>query len=297
MENNGSVVPGVPVMPLEFIKTQWGWQVAPPGDQFVTGSYRKWGVYSDLEVKILSRLIGNTSTAIVAGGNIGGVAIPLTLKTGARVNTFEPQPLLAQLLQANKALANAHRLDIYNAALGATAGTIKVPMIDFACDYNMGRFGREDWEREFPPEATADVRMMSFVEQVESIAPDLILLDVEGMELELLDCIKKWLIEQRTIAIGGLLPILWVEDDRPEQHAGLMQFMEDVGYVPYWAITPLTPEGVDPMGGEWPSQASFNLLCVPARMKGSPLVRGLREAQRGDTVGSCPADWMITQVG
>lgn len=275
-----------PEMPLAFIKTKWGWQVAPPGDQFVTGSYRQWGVYSEVEVEILRGLLEPGEVAIVAGGNIGAVAVPLAL-AGVSVLTFEPQPLLAKLLEANVALAGVQAgVRVRNAALGEADGSIKVPIIRFESQYNMGRFGKDDWEKE--QAGAVEVPMVAFSSIVSAIKPRLVLLDVEGMELELL----KAMGDRK--AAGGLRPLLWVEADRPEQYKGLMDWMVESGYRAYWVITPLTPMGVSPDQGPWPLQASFNLLCVPDEQ--DIPVDGLRRAQYDDPVGNCPANWIITGV-
>lgn len=284
----------MPEMPLAFIKTKWGWQVAPPGDQFVTGSYRMWGVYSEVEVQILRGLLRPGEVAIVAGGNIGGVAVPLAL-AGASVLTFEPQPLLAKLLEANVALAGVQAgVRVRNAALGQADGSIQVPVIRFDAPYNMGRFGKDDWEAvaksedEHRKAASVEVPMVAFGSLMSAIRPRLVLLDVEGMELELLRAMG----DRREA--GGQRPLLWVEADRPEQYKGLMDWMVEAGYRAYWAITPLTPAGVSPDEGPWPMQASFNLLCVPDEQ--DIPVDGLRRAQYDDPVGNCPANWIITGV-
>ena len=67
---------GVPVMGVDIVKTKWGWQLCPPGDQFVTGSLERWGVYSEVEVEILKAVAqAGGGGCMVAGGNIGAVAI------------------------------------------------------------------------------------------------------------------------------------------------------------------------------------------------------------------------------
>lgn len=277
---------GVPVMGVDIVKTKWGWQLCPPGDQFVTGSLERWGVYSEVEVEILKAVAqAGGGGCMVAGGNIGAVAIPLA-KAGHKVWTYEPQPMLAKLLHANAALAGVSRMvDVYNAGLGAAESTINVPVIDFACDYNMGRFGKEDWERPAPEGGYAKVPLVDFAKELDDTRAGLVVLDVEGMELELLESVEGKL---------NYKPYLWVEDDRAAQHKGLMDWMTRNAYTPYWVISPLTPMGMRPDEGPWPMQCSFNLLCVPdGRQK---VVEGLRVATVDDPIGNCSADWIVWQI-
>lgn len=265
-------------MPLEMISCKWGWMMCPPGDQFVTGSLRAWGVYSETEIEILKKLAHN-KRVLVIGGNIGALAAPVG-QMADYIEVYEPQPVIAQVLEANMALANCPSSRVYNAAVGATSGIIKVPVVRFDADCNMGRIGKENWG------VGQDV-ILDDINVVLKGDFDLVVIDAEGMELEILKAVRD---RER------LPDLMWVECDRPEEGKELIQLILDYGYSPFWMCNPLTPNGMSPDSGDWPMQASFNLLCVkqPALF---PLANIPQfPASVEDSIGNCPADMLIWKV-
>lgn len=265
-------------MPVEMISCQWGWMMCPPGDQFVTGSLRSWGVYSETESMILRKLCAKRR-ALIIGGNIGAIAAPLS-QVASYVEVYEPQPIIAQVLEANMALAKGNEYNVVNGAVGATQGMIQVPVVRFDADCNMGRIGKENWGKgtEVPIHNINPILLQGQF--------DFVLIDAEGMELEILKS-----------AQPDLLPdLMWVECDRPEEGSELIQHIIDCGYSPFWMINPLTPNGHNPFEGPWPGQSSFNLLCVkqPALFPLPNLPQF--PALPTDVIGNCPADKLIWNI-
>lgn len=265
-------------MPVEMISCKWGWMMCPPGDQFVTGSLRQWGVYSETESMILRKLCAGTRSLII-GGNIGAIAAPLS-QVASYVEVYEPQPIIAQVLEANMALAQGNGYLVENAAVGPEEGTINVPAVKFDADCNMGRISKENWGKgtQVPIHNINPILLQGEF--------DFMLVDAEGMELEILKS-----------AQPELLPnLMWVECDRPEEGRELIQYIKDCGYAPYWMNTPLTPNKIAPDQGPWPMQASFNLLCVkqPALF---PLANIPQyEASVDDAIGNCEASKLIWNI-
>jgi len=268
-------------MPVEMISCQWGWMMCPPGDQFVTGSLRQWGVYSETESMILRKLCAGKN-ALVIGGNIGAIAAPLS-QVANYVEVYEPQPIIATVLDANMNLAKGKKYRVVNGAVGPEEGEIQVPIVKFDADCNMGRIGKENW-------GTGQAVPMYDIDDVlyygGGRAFDFMLIDAEGMELEILKA-----------ADPKFLPdLMWVECDRPEEGKELIQYIKDCGFTPYWMNTPLTPNKMAPDQGPWPMQASFNLLCVkqPALF---PLANIPQyEASVDDAVGTCEASKLIWNI-
>jgi len=270
-------------MPLEMISCKWGWMMCPPGDQFVTGSLRSWGVYSETESMILRKLCAGQRVLII-GGNIGAIAAPLS-QVAEYVEVYEPQPLVAKVLEANMQLAQTemqdHEYTVINGAVGAEAGSIKVPIVRFDADCNMGRIGKENWG------SGQDVPLFDINNVLYLKGFDFMLIDAEGMELEILKAVRK---------AEKLPDLMWVECDRPEEGKELIQLIIDYGYTPYWMINPLTPNGHNPFEGPWPGQSSFNLLCVkqPALFPLPNLPQFV--ATPDDVIGNCPAEKLIWKV-
>lgn len=267
-------------MPLEMISCQWGWMMCPPGDQFVTGSLRAWGVYSETESIILRKLCANRR-ALIIGGNIGAIAAPLS-QVASYVEVYEPQPIIAKVLEANMALAGGNNYLVENAAVGPEEGTINVPVVRFDADCNMGRIGKENWGKgsEVPIHNINPILLQGEF--------DFMLVDAEGMELEILKS-----------ADSKLLPdLMWVECDREEEGKELIDYIKSLDYQTWWMNTPLTPNKMSPDQGPWPMQASFNLLCsrypgtFPKELSGIPEF----VATPDDAVGTCEASKLIWNI-
>lgn len=263
-------------MPIEMISCKWGWMMCPPGDQFVTGSLRRWGVYSETEMMLLKQLVAKRDVLIV-GGNIGAIAAPLSQVSGY-MEVYEPQPVIAELLKANVELAGTNYAVVVNGAVGPEEGEIQVPIVKFDADCNMGRIGKENWGK------GQAVPMYDINDVLTKHKFDFALLDVEGMELEILKAAKPELLPE----------LMWVECDREDIGKELIQFIQDSGYAAYWMITPLTPNGMNPMDGPWNLQSSFNLLCVKTGVEwplGEDVPQYLATVE--DSIGNCPADMLI----
>lgn len=266
-------------MPIEMISCQWGWMMCPPGDQFVTGSLRRWGVYSETELLLLKQLVAG-KRALIVGGNIGAIAAPLT-QIAEYVEVYEPQPVVAEVLEANMQLAQTEVYDrdyvVINGAVGAQDGVINVPVVRFDADCNMGRIGKENWG------SGQEVPLYGINPILAQGEFDFVLLDVEGMELEILKAAKPELLPD----------LMWVECDREDTGKELIEYIIKLGFSPYWMITPLTPNGMNPMDGPWNLQSSFNLLCVkqPALFPLPNVPQYLATVE--DSIGNCPADMLI----
>jgi FkbM family methyltransferase len=278
--------------PVSLIKTRWGWCLSPPGDVFVTGSLRAFGIYSDTELQVLGSLIDSTSRVLVVGANVGTLAVPLAMRAN-EVVAYEPQPLIYKLLEANAAINNVeHKLLCRNAAVGAEAGRIKVPVVNMGAVCNMGMVGKANWGE------GVEVPLVDIKLEVDQYY-DLIVLDVEGMEVEILKAMANNLKYIQETAPDAL-PILWVECDRGGEYQDeTVQTILDLGYKPYWCITPLASRDVnieDPASNPFGMQCSFNLLCMP--QGGESAIGGLREARvnQHEAGPGCKPEWITWQL-
>jgi hypothetical protein len=81
-------------------------------------------------------------------------------------------------------------------------------------------------------------------------------IDVEGMELQVL--------KGASALIERLKPVLYVENDRPQNSAALLDFIDSIGYRMYWHRPTLyNPDNfLRNPNNIFPNIASHNLLCL-----------------------------------
>ncbi|MGQ0677510.1 MAG: FkbM family methyltransferase [Rhodospirillales bacterium] len=242
-------------------------------DMYVGRSLDLYGEFSEIESALLARLVPGDGVAVDAGANIGAHTLALARAAGPRgmVVAAEPQRALFQMLCANLALNEIRNVRAINAGLGAGRGSTRVPAIDYAAGGNFGgvSLGAEAGEA-VPVEA---------IDAWELRRLDLIKADVEGMEADVLRGGAK--------TIARLKPVLYVEADRKDRAAELVELLLSFDYRPFLHLPPLfnrdnwfaNPEDA------FPDIASANLLCVP-RGRDCP-VPGLREIAKASDV-----DWL-----
>ncbi len=189
-------------------------------DQIVGRSLELYGEYCQGEIELLLQLCGPGSVVADIGANIGAVAIPLALHVGPRgtVLAFEPQRVVFQTLCANAALHSLTNIDCIPFAVGASAGTIDVPEIRYDVDANFGGVAL----------GNGGMRItMTTLDAYADRGPfALVKIDVEGMELDVVRGAQRVLAQQR--------PLLYVENDRPDRSAALIDALRASGYDLYW---------------------------------------------------------------
>ena len=234
-------------------------------DTFIGASLRKYGEWSGAELEVFRQIVPANHTVLELGANIGAhtVALSRIVGTGGAVLAFEPQRLVFQTLCANLALNSCANVVARQAAVGAEAGELMVPVLAPDQPNNFGALplgGR--WERgESVPLITIDSLQLS--------ACRLIKMDVEGMEVEALRGAAE--------TIRRCQPALYVENDREEKSSALIALLMSYGYRLFWHAPYLFQ--ADNFAGEkeniFGRIASFNMLCVPREAGGG--ISGLVE--------------------
>ena len=233
-----------------------------PHDAFVGRSLDVYGEFAEHEVRLFQKLLRAGDVVVEAGANIGALTVPIARAVGpaGKVIAVEPQGVLAQLLATNVAANALGHVEVRHAALGAAAGTIRVPGIDYRKAGNFGGVAMGgDRGREVPLETIDGLGLaaLAFVK-----------IDVEGMELAVLEGGARTIRTHR--------PILFVENDRTERSAPLIAHLLAAAYELWWHITPLfdrqnffgaTEDVVH-------NVCSFNMLGVP-RERGLAIANGL----------------------
>lgn len=229
--------------PMLYNKNDW-----PIGD-----SLKKYGEFSWQEVELFRQFVKPDMLVVDVGANIGTHALELSRMAGF-VLAFEPQPMSFQTLCANLALNHRTNVRAFNAAVGASSGTLLVPLRD---QYARNNFGGVPLAGVTEGE-TVD-RMT--IDQIGFKRCDFIKVDVEGMEAEVLRGAEQTISRHR--------PILYLEADGAQKTEALRLLFE-WKYECYWDFPALfnpqnfagDPENIFRDGGN--EIRSVNVLCAPA---------------------------------
>jgi FkbM family methyltransferase len=235
-------------------------------DKYVGRSLHLYGEYSELEGRLFSRLLSPGHVVIEVGANIGAHTVHLARLAGPKgmVLAYEPQRVIFQLLSINVALNKFRNVRTRQAAIGRRAGWLKVPLLDYSDENNFGG---------------VSLRNVAVGERVRVIPLDslrlpslrLVKIDVEGMEVEVLSGARRLIARHR--------PLLYVENDRPENSCRLVRLIEDLGYGMWWHLPPLfNPNNyAKNRTNVFGRIVSMNLLCVPQESRET--IQGLREVK------------------
>jgi FkbM family methyltransferase len=223
-------------------------------DKFIGRALDYYGEYSEHEVNFLMQLVKPGAVIVEVGANIGSLTVPLAKAVAPRggfVFAYEPQRTSFQLLCANAMLNGLHNIIAKHAAVGRQPGQVTYPEIVEGSTGNFGGIGVV--ETEFQTPFTAPMVRLDD----ERVVPNLLKIDVEGMELDVILGAEKLLTKGR--------PALYVENDRPEKSADLVGALIMLGYQCHWHTPALFNR--DNWRGKqddlWPGIASFNMICVP----------------------------------
>lgn len=230
-----------------------------PKDAYVGRSLDLYGEFSEGEAQLFAQVVRAGDVVVEVGANIGALTVPLAKLAGptGRVFALEPQRVLFQTACANLALNSVTNVVMRNEAVGAEAGTLAVPSLDYSAAANYGGLP-------LGPEAGWAGKQVP-VEEVPVVTLDslnlarcrLLKIDVEGMETEVL------LGARETVA--RCRPLLYVENDRTEKAERLVGLLRELGYALHWHTPPLylpdnfarNPENV------FGHILSFNVFGVP----------------------------------
>lgn len=236
-----------------------------PEDIFIGGSLARYGEFSEQEVQALLALAPQGGVVLDIGANIGCLTVPLAKKS-AFVVAVEPQRVTFQHLCANVALSRLRNVITLHAAMSDHDGIMRIVQPDWDARHNNGGFSLNQAENGEP------TRVLT-IDGLKLPKCDLIKIDVEGWEGVVikggLETIKKF------------KPALYVEADRNDKAAALIEQIMSLGYKCWWHLPPLfNPDNFHGNAeNAFPNIVSINLLCLA----GDPPDLQLYEAQPGDT--------------
>lgn len=247
---------------VELTESRYGPMLYPPRDQYVGRSFKEYGQFSQGEFDLFTQFVGEGAIVLDVGANIGAHTVPLAqlVGSGGVVVAFEPQPVLHKILCANLVLNSVPNVLTYGIALGDSEGTCIFPALDYSQPYNFGGVSMDMVEE---GETVPLGRLDGF--QLDRV--DFLKLDVEGHESEVLKGAAE--------TIERCRPIMYIENDRADKSAELIQNLFDMGYRLWWHTPPLFSPGNFKGNAEnvFPGIVSINMLAIHRDMRP---VEGLR---------------------
>lgn len=230
-----------------------GLMAYPVSDAHVGRALDVYGEWAEAELELLNALLQPGDVAIDVGANLGTHTVALAQRVGPRgaVLAFEPQRLIHQLLATNATLNGLMNVRAIHGAVGAQAGALVVPDIDYATPGNFGGLSLGAWkDGETVPVFALDALGLTRCR--------LIKIDVEGMEGAVLDGARQLVATAR--------PFIYFEHNAPTGAPAVLERLLRAEYVCAWHFSPFFRAGNfagakdDVFGG----MSDANVLAVPA---------------------------------
>ena len=195
-------------------------------DMYIGRSLDLYGEFSEGEIELFRQIVRPAGVVVEVGANIGSHTVFLAALVGPSgvVLAFEPQRVVFQTLCANLALGSHANVFAFQQAVGAAAGTVVVPSIDYRQNGNFGGLELGSYQQgEQVPVVAIDSFALSRC--------NFIKIDVEGMEQAVIAGAAQTLARHK--------PVLYVENDRADRAPELIRYLDSLGYAMYWHLPPL----------------------------------------------------------
>ena len=215
------------------LESRYGFMIYPRNDGVVSRALGLYGEWSQGEVDLFAQYVRPGDTVIEVGSHIGCHTLPLAQMVGCsgRVLAFEAQEFLFHILKSNLILNRLPQATAYLAAVSDSAGEISVPLFDYTKAQNYGALSLRHPEHfDCEPVSTA-MRQTVTLDSFDVDSCRLLKVDAEAMEPEVLRGAADLIRRHR--------PVLYVENDRPENFDTLHQLLSGFGYEAWWHRVPV----------------------------------------------------------
>lgn len=205
---------------VELTDTKYGPMLTVPNDYFVGKALELYGEYSVGEEAIFRKHIKTGDHIVEAGAHLGALTILFAQLVGPQgsVLAFEPQELLRSVNRANMGMQNLKNVEIREEGLADSERLVNAPTWDYS---RVGNFGAVNFKMDHPSNENVQVRLIA-LDSLNLAQVDFIKMDIEGMEVSALTGAEK--------TIQKFRPVLFIENDRPEQAEALLKLLAKWNY-------------------------------------------------------------------
>jgi FkbM family methyltransferase len=236
---------------LQVMQCRHGVMLWPRQDGTIGRALALYGEFADGENRVMARYVTAGDCVVDVGANLGTTALPLARATGpqGQVLAFEPQPLMAQLLQTTLSLNECFHVRVITSGLADTAGWARIPAPGIAQGGNYGAVGLGHTGLPVPVMRLDDMELSRCT---------LVKIDVEGLEWQVIQGAQGHLLHHR--------PVVYLEAKRTPGTVAALEWLMSNGWQCYWHFAFFfrpdnfrqNPENV--FGGT----GDMNVLAVPA---------------------------------
>jgi FkbM family methyltransferase len=186
-------------------------------DRVIGRSLSLYGEFAEGENRMMSRFVRPGDVAIDVGANLGTTVLPLAKATGpsGMVLAFEPQPLIAQLLQTTLTINDCFNVRTFTAAVAERPGWSRMPAQAPGGNFGALSLGGEGLK--VPVLRLDDIELPSCA---------LIKVDVEGLEWRVLQGATGHLQQHR--------PVVYLEAKRIQGTKDYLHWFMESGWRCYW---------------------------------------------------------------
>ncbi len=233
--------------------------LANPNDFYIGYAMLEYGEFCEFETQFLAQLLILPGMVVEIGANIGGHTVPLAQQAaaqGRQLAVFEPQPFIFHNLCANLALNGITNVRAWPFACGEAERTLFFPRQDY---HATGNFGGVEMQNEANGDSIA-VPCIRLDDVLGGEQVALIKIDVEGFELFALQGAEGIIDESR--------PVLYLENDRVERSAELIEWLFAKDYRLWWHAPKLfNPDNFFGKAEDiYGNVISLNMLALPKEM-------------------------------
>ncbi|MDH3265231.1 MAG: FkbM family methyltransferase, partial [Paracoccaceae bacterium] len=170
---------------FRFYNTRVGTVAHLPSDQCIRASLETYGEWAHLELSLLRLLLGRGDTVFDVGANVGYHTMAFARFVGpfGHVVAFEPNPGAFRLANLTVAINDVQNVDLHQALVGSTAGSATVELVEVDGNLGAARFNQPAGGSRRNLVNVNSVRLDDFAH----LAPDLVKIDVEGMQFDVLE--------------------------------------------------------------------------------------------------------------